>query len=372
MPDITISIFSFISATCFFTIIAAIIMIGRKNTLFIARHGIHLLLTMLFLTFVRLLFPIDLYYAKIINISGFYDFFKKLLLAPIGTHYFVYHLLCGLWLLGFFSFIIYYMWGSVIEIRQLNGLDKTTCFELENTLKLHFSNLPLTTVVSPNIDVPKIYGFHTYHIYLPSLHLTTDEWKYIIKHEIQHVKNHDTLIKCIFLIIKALFWWNPIVHLLFRELDQMLEIRCDASLKKQFSYDECTEYLQTLFKVIKQKNTPTMHQYTTSAFVNHSTYALTKQRILLIKEKPSKNIKATITNYGIVFLLFLASYFIIFQPHDASLKNDATTSIEPSLILHTSEDEYELYIDGKFYKTLTEDDIMSGNYSNYELIEGIE
>ncbi len=56
----------------------------------------------------------------------------------------------------------------------------------------------------------------------------------------------------------------------------------------------------------------------------------------------------------------------------ASLKNDATTSIEPSLILHTSEDEYELYINGKFYKTLTEDDITSGNYSNYELIEGIE
>lgn len=69
--------------------------------------------------------------------------------------------------------------------------------------------------------------------------------------------------------------------------------------------------------------------------------------------------------YSISFLLFFSSYFITLQP-----ATKTTTEQGPTLILHTSENNYELYIDGTFYKNLTQKETYSKEYSKYEIIEG--
>ena len=75
MGHLNISIFSIISSLILFNIASIIIIMKRKNTAFIAKYSINLLLLSTLLAFLRLLFPIDLYYAQIINIHKILLFF---------------------------------------------------------------------------------------------------------------------------------------------------------------------------------------------------------------------------------------------------------------------------------------------------------
>lgn len=66
MGHLNVSIFSIFSSLILFNIAAIIIVVKRKNTAFIAKYSVNLLLISTLLAFLRLLFPIDLYYATLI------------------------------------------------------------------------------------------------------------------------------------------------------------------------------------------------------------------------------------------------------------------------------------------------------------------
>ena len=48
------------------------------------------------------------------------------------------------------------------------------------------------------------------------------------KLQIEHIKLHDTFIKILLLLVSAIFWWNPLMYILRKDIDQMLELRCEA------------------------------------------------------------------------------------------------------------------------------------------------
>ena len=80
MGHLNISIFSIISSLILFNIASIIIIMKRKNTAFIAKYSINLLLLSTLLAFLRLLFPIDLYYAQLLIYIKFTVFLNHFLL----------------------------------------------------------------------------------------------------------------------------------------------------------------------------------------------------------------------------------------------------------------------------------------------------
>lgn len=79
MRIFNVSIFSFLSSIILFNLAAIVIILYRKKTDFIVKHGINLLLLSSLLAVVRLILPIDLHNAKIINIHHIYQPVKKFL-----------------------------------------------------------------------------------------------------------------------------------------------------------------------------------------------------------------------------------------------------------------------------------------------------
>lgn len=59
------------------------------------------------------------------------------------------------------------------------------------------------------------------------LDFEADERRYIMKHELQHIKSGDLLIKFLALFALAVHWYNPICYLLFHELCVVIELDCD-------------------------------------------------------------------------------------------------------------------------------------------------
>ena len=253
-----------------------------------------------------MILPIDLHNAKIINIHHIYQPVKKFLFFKIGNRLFVYQLLLLVW------------------------------------------------------------GFFKCHIYFPNYDLSSDEWKFILDHEVLHIKLHDTFIKIFLLFLTALFWWNPIMYILRKDIDQMLELRCDGILTHDYSIEMQNKYLETILSILKrQTHPPNSKGHLTASFVNRSAYSLTRQRFEIILSTNRLTKAKALLCYSISFLLFFSSYFIILQP-----ATKTTTEQGPTLILHTSENNYELYIDGTFYKNLTQKEAYSKEYSKYEIIEG--
>lgn len=53
-----------------------------------------------------------------------------------------------------------------------------------------------------------------------------------------------------------MFWWNPAVYLLKRDIAQILEIKCDMKATEGFSKKERLEYLLTIVRVLKGVDDP--------------------------------------------------------------------------------------------------------------------
>lgn len=109
MGHFNVSIFSIFSSLILFNIATIIIIAKRKNTAFIAKYSVNLLLISTLLAFLRLLFPIDLYYAKIIDIHKIYRFLSHFLLYNFLTIllYISYYYLFGYWDFYYLDFTIY-------------------------------------------------------------------------------------------------------------------------------------------------------------------------------------------------------------------------------------------------------------------------
>ncbi|WP_270605658.1 M56 family metallopeptidase [Dorea amylophila] len=364
MSIFNVSIFSFFSSIILFNLAAIVIILYRKKTDFIAKHGINLLLLSSLLAVIRLILPIDLHNAKIINIHHIYQPIKKILFFKIGNRLFVYQLLLLIWGIGTLLLLFYYLCSSLFEIYKLNHLKYISSPDIE-ALYSNYTNIKIVIKVSSEIDVPLVWGFFKCHIYFPNYDLSSDEWKFILDHEVLHIKLHDTFIKIFLLFLTALFWWNPIMYILRKDIDQMLELRCDGILTQDYSIEMKNKYLETILSILKRKTPPNSKSHLTASFVNRSAYSLTRQRFEIILSTNRLNKAKALLYYSISFLLFVSSYFIILQP-----ATKTTTEQGPTLILHTSENNYELYIDGTFYKNLTQKEAYSKEYSKYEIIEG--
>jgi len=116
--------------------------------------------------------------------------------------------------------------------------------------------------------------------------------KQILRHELFHVKNNHSLDILMMEIISILFWFNPFIHLMSRELKVLHEYAADA-----YAVAETDEYEYAGLLLIKISGRPL--PLTNPFFKNQI-----KRRIAMIT-KPNKNKKALIGRFMILPLVVL-------------------------------------------------------------------
>lgn len=88
---------------------------------------------------------------------------------------------------------------------------------------------------------------------LPEREYTSLELAYIFRHEIQHLKYHDLYLKLMYLLLCAVYWFQPAVWLMKREFARDLEAVCDRRTIRGFSASERYSYTQTMIQCMTQK-----------------------------------------------------------------------------------------------------------------------
>ena len=98
---------------------------------------------------------------------------------------------------------------------------------------------------------------------IPELSVITVRWDRIlimimllslihILHEYTHFLNHDTAVKLLVTLYCIIFWWNPVVYLLQKDLEQTLELKCDRAIAQTLNAQERTAYLRAILSAMKQ------------------------------------------------------------------------------------------------------------------------
>lgn len=85
----------------------------------------------------------------------------------------------------------------------------------------------LTLKTSPIAPTAMATGTFKPTIWLNHETVNSPQIHSILLHEITHLQQLDPTLKWLILLVKRLFWWNPLVRILIKKIDLLIEMRCD-------------------------------------------------------------------------------------------------------------------------------------------------
>lgn len=125
---------------------------------------------------------------------------------------------------------------------------------MENSRAAAGINRKVEIYETVGINSPMLYGILHSVIVLPQGMTDTmsdTELKHIILHELVHLKKRDNLRWIIVLSIRAIHWFNPLVHLAIAEYKRSNEKYCDSMVLELLNDGKVSGYGRTLVRLAR-------------------------------------------------------------------------------------------------------------------------
>lgn len=212
-------------------------------------------------------------------------------------------------------------------------------------------------VTSPIISTPFIFGIHNPIIALPQISISKKELSFIFEHELCHYYKKHLQIKILLEVVTAIYFWNPFIYILKKQIDKVLELCIDAKVTEELSEIEKIEYLECLVRIAKIQQTSMLIQNCTIAFSPTSSLKLTK-RVKMLLDSPNH------VNYPLFNKLFLSftivliavTYLFVYEPYSIRKdysENTFTINKDNAYYVLNKEHTYDLYVNSKYTSTVT-------------------
>lgn len=182
--------------------------------------------------------------------------------------------------------------------------------EIPNRVKFLVSDrisTPLTIgVLSPKIIFPKIFKLSN-----------CTKIKYVLTHELIHIKRLDNLWKIIILIVVSVHWFNPFVWIMYGLFNRDVELSCDEKVVTLLGETTKKEYVMTLVDLAEQQ-----HQW---SFISNGfgKNAIQERVVAIMKFK-----KATCISIGCTVFLLAGAITVFAQNDFKATGNDISVTSE--------------------------------------------
>jgi len=311
-----IDTYSLIAAVLLFNIAMVIVALLQRRMGYLAVYGTHALVLLAVLNALCITLPLKFHYAPVVMSYTIIPAISNALHGEmLQTSFSLFDLIVFLWSIGSLVMLIKTV-ITILKERKYRSMyrisDNTRAVNAARKLKLKRAGI----IVSPDVVIPHVMGLFKARIYLPDTDMTNDTLDMILKHEYQHFKTRDILIKTFYLMLSIVFWWNPVSHIFMREFDRMLEVKCDAALIKNMNEVEKTIYMESLLSIAKHIQT-----VNSKPLVSISSFAITEQcgfmeqRFRLIQNDKKENFKIMqLVSVIIVVMVLLTTLMINVQP----------------------------------------------------------
>ena len=134
-----------------------------------------------------------------------------------------------------------YIRAGLTPVSDIERLDELAIVAERSGIKR-----PIELCVNPLVSSPLLIGFFHPCIVLPSADIPEKDFRYIILHELTHYKRRDMFYKWLVQITVCLHWFNPLVHLMCREITRACEFSCDEAVLAKTGGGSAQDYGQTL------------------------------------------------------------------------------------------------------------------------------
>ncbi|MCD6175568.1 MAG: HEAT repeat domain-containing protein [Planctomycetes bacterium] len=134
------------------------------------------------------------------------------------------------------------------------GLPERFYIQLEAVAKkLRLKRLP-RVVLTDKVACPAVFGIFRPVLLMPAAkfkNMSRQDTEHILLHELAHIKRGDLLIHAVYMILQIAYWFNPLLWMARRPLQNLRELCCDATVAKLLK-EKTVHYRQTLLDTARQ------------------------------------------------------------------------------------------------------------------------
>lgn len=106
------------------------------------------------------------------------------------------------------------------------------------------------------VTTPLLIGILRPCIIIPDIHFNEKQLKYVLLHEISHLKRFDIRVKWLTMIATSIHWFNPLMYFIKKEINYSCELACDEAVIKNLNPAEKQDYGDTLISVVSEHKYP--------------------------------------------------------------------------------------------------------------------
>lgn len=373
-----LTIYNFLMSLLWSSLFVVAFCFLRRRPSFIRSYGLMPLICLLLLGFFRFFVTFEIPFTKIIPSYRFLPAIQRALRLPSGLFHLSYgRLLVLIWPAVSLLLLIRLCCGLISQNRAVNRLKRNgtapaaaMADELGRALNISDN---CTAVTMPGLASPAVYGFFSPTVLMPDMEIPEKELWYILRHELFHFANRDAWLKLFIAVFKVAFWWNPLVYLLDKSLEYVLELRCDACATAGFSPGQKIAYVETVLNLIKRTQRRTGEPKLSFSLGGQLSRKELTSRMELIFSPNMRKKRLSPVLVAATLLLTLLSYSFVVQPAGYPPEEDLVGTFEPNFesayILHTVEGSYELYIDGELFQYLNKALLRASPINEIRIIE---
>ena len=260
---------------------------------------------------IRLIFPVEASWARVVWGGTVYNKVYLLLKFRVGSVR-IYEILLLVWLVGALFSLTGYLIQYRRAVRLFQRLPQKESRPGREILEELDRNSRIKVLESAGLNTPCCMGIFRRRIYLPAREYGREELRYIVLHEYTHLANQDILLKLLIRVLCGIYWWNPLVYCLRKDLNQSMEIRCDLSVTEHLKEQERADYLDVMLKTFCERGLPDRAVGSAGLVEDRSNSLLERFRIVAdmgVVQKKRVNMAAC----GVMLAVLIASYSFIFQ-----------------------------------------------------------
>ncbi|MDD4753408.1 MAG: M56 family metallopeptidase [Desulfitobacteriaceae bacterium] len=268
--------------------------------------------------------------------------------AAIGTNFSpgVIEVMLILYLLGVLLYLINSMSGylsfSWIINKRANEPANDGIYRAINEISmqkgLNIKADLLKVLISKGISGPMVIGLLRPVLLLPHENYSDTQLKVILTHELVHIKRHDITYKTLLLLVCALHWFNPLVHIMAKKANRDIEITCDSIALRETGVEEKKLYSLTIIEMAA-RNCRTNPPAISSGFKTGKESLENRVKNIFDFEHKGKGTGALII---IVLVLLVCSSFIRISTISPTVANASATPIfEQNASIPTNVDTFD-------------------------------
>lgn len=166
-----------------------------------------------------------------------------------------------LWLFGV---VVGLVWQTFIFFKfkkQLSNLSEVKDEKILNCFRECKAKLKIKRNIRVykcnKIYSPMLIGIFNAKILIPNKEIPLNHLEYIFSHELTHFKRKDLWWKMLSLIAVSLFWFNPFIYFLNKELNRQLEFSCDEKIVGNLEVKDRKNYCLAILESIDYSVKPT-------------------------------------------------------------------------------------------------------------------